>query len=585
MLKIGQIVDGKYKVLNKIGQGGMSIVYLAMNEKANKQWAIKEVRKDGKSDFEVIRQGLIAETDLLKKLKHPYLPSIIDVIDEKDTFLIVMDYIEGISLGRALKENGAQPQEDVISWAKQLCDVLTYLHSRQPSIIYRDMKPSNIMLKPDGNICLIDFGTAREYKKGNIEDTTVLGTKGYAAPEQYGGKGQTDARTDIYTLGATMYHLVTGHNPAKPPYEMKPIRKWNPNLSPGLEQIITKCTQADPNLRYQSAAELRYALEHYDELDVFRKIKQKKKLAAFSMVAGLSLVSLGACIFCRVKEEKAKSNSYESYINKAQDQAALGRYSDAYDNYMEAITIDASRGDAYNGILKIYTDDRIFTADEAQKMLSILTRHDNSAANENQYYFRNKNREDYAQFCYELAFNYYLTYTAEDDLSDGKMPEGNPQMALRYFQLVSEDYSDVASPIMKTCSTYLGNLARDSYNREKGDFPVLGGAGNTVDYKDTYQTMSKIITSDLGAEPSYRRLAVDTCYRIVCICGDWRVSFKNAGITEEELQKLVTDTKEYAENLVEQMDQDDEELLAELEIIKNQAGISREMITACYSMK
>ena len=145
MLEIGSIIDGKYKILNVIGKGGMSVVYLAMNERANKQWAIKEVRKDGVQNFEVVKQNLIVETDLLKRLNHPHLPSIIDVIDGDGTFLIVMDYIEGNPLSKAIKNSGAQNQDDVIEWSKQLCDVLGYLHSRKPPIIYRDMKPSNVM--------------------------------------------------------------------------------------------------------------------------------------------------------------------------------------------------------------------------------------------------------------------------------------------------------------------------------------------------------------------------------------------------------------------------------------------------------
>ena len=131
MLEIGSIVDGKYRILKELGHGGMSVVYLAMNERVNKQWAIKEVRKDGVSNYEVVRQGLIAETDMLKKLNHPHLPSIIDVIDGDGTFLIVMDYIEGVSLNHVLKHQGAQSQEDVIEWAKQLCDVLGYLQRHE----------------------------------------------------------------------------------------------------------------------------------------------------------------------------------------------------------------------------------------------------------------------------------------------------------------------------------------------------------------------------------------------------------------------------------------------------------------------
>lgn len=171
MLEIGSLIDGKYRILNKVGQGSMGVVYMAMNERANKTWAIKEVQKDGKQDFEVVKQGLIVETDMLKRLDHAHLPSIVDVIDSNESFLIVMDFIEGRTLKAILDDEGAQPQEDVIEWAKQLCDVLGYLHSRKPPIVYRDMKPSNVMLKPDGSVILFDFGTAREYKETSVEDT------------------------------------------------------------------------------------------------------------------------------------------------------------------------------------------------------------------------------------------------------------------------------------------------------------------------------------------------------------------------------------------------------------------------------
>ena len=317
MLEIGSLVDGKYKILNKVGQGGMSVVYLAMNEKANKQWAVKEVRKDGVLDFEAVKQGLVAETDILKKLNHPNLPSIIDVIDTDDSFIIIMDYIQGNSLNKALDEYGVQPQEMVIEWAKQLCDVLGYLHSRTPAIIYRDMKPANVMLKPDGNITLIDFGTAREYKEKNLADTTCLGTVGYAAPEQFGGMGQTDARTDIYCLGATLYHLVTGMNPCEPPYEIRPIREINPSLSSGLERIILKCTQRNPEDRYQSCAELMYALEHYEEIDDIHRKQQKKKLATFIVSLSMAVLFAGTSLWGYVSAENKKSENYEFNLKGA----------------------------------------------------------------------------------------------------------------------------------------------------------------------------------------------------------------------------------------------------------------------------
>lgn len=283
-LSPGTLVDGKYKILREIGRGGMSIVYLAMDTRLHRQWAVKVVRKEGIRNFEVVKQSLLAEIDMLKSFNHPNLPKIVDVIDAKESFVMIMDYIEGSSLSNLIKD-GAQPEEKVIHWGKQLCDVLHYLHTHNPPIIYRDLKPANIMLKPDGQITLIDFGTARQYKEQNLADTTCLGTVGYAAPEQFGGMGQTDPRTDIYTLGVTLYHLVTGQNPTEPPYELYPIRSINPQLSWGLEYIIGKCIRRNPEERYQSAAELRRDLDEINKIDTKYRRKGIVK-AALSKVFG-----------------------------------------------------------------------------------------------------------------------------------------------------------------------------------------------------------------------------------------------------------------------------------------------------------
>ena len=293
MLNTGSLVDGKYRILREVGRGGASVVYLAIDERINKMWAIKEIRKDGVIDFEAVKQGLIVEAGLLIRLHHPHLPSIIDVIDLSDSFLIIMDYIEGETLQSVLQRSGAQPLEQVLEWGKQLCDVLGYLHSLQPPIIYRDMKPANIMLRPDGSVTLIDFGIAREFKDRNmIEDTTCLGTRGYAAPEQFGGRGQTDGRTDIYGLGATLYYLITGHNPADPPYEIKQLRYWDPKYTEtGIEKLIVKCTQQDPRARYQNCSELLYALEHTEEQDLKCIKARKRKAGAFLTSVGITLLT------------------------------------------------------------------------------------------------------------------------------------------------------------------------------------------------------------------------------------------------------------------------------------------------------
>ena len=232
-----------------------------------------------------------------------------------------------------------QKQEKVIDWARQLCNVLGYLHTQDPPIIHRDIKPSNIMLTPDGEIKLIDFGIAREFKDQKVADTTWLGTNGYAAPEQFGGKGQTDARTDIYCLGATLYHLVTGCNPSEPPYEKKPIRIINPNLSEGLERIILKCTREDPNERYQSVAELLYDLDHYKEIDDAYIKLQRKKLIAFIAPAALAVLSFSVAVWGYVGAEDKKRENYDYILANA----------DSVEDYYEAIITDPTRTEAYIG--------------------------------------------------------------------------------------------------------------------------------------------------------------------------------------------------------------------------------------------
>lgn len=428
MLEIGSIIDGKYKVLNEIGHGGMSTVYLAINEKANKPWAIKEVRKSLSRNFDILRQSLILETDMLKKLSHKNLPSIVDVIDSDENFLIVMDYIEGNTLEKLVNENGAYPQEEVVGWAIQLCDVLCFLHERPNPIIYRDMKPSNVMLKSDGHVVLIDFGTAREFKAQKEGDTTCLGTQGYAAPEQFGGMGQTDARTDIYCLGATMYHLITGHNPSKPPYEMYPITEWNPQLSSGLEKVILKCTRKNPEGRYQSAQELMYALKHYKDLENETQLRCKRRVRRFAAAFLASIFSIiCAAGFSAAALEKT-SGDYGALIERA---ARASDIKDAGDLYIEAITLDPARADAYHAYYSRVTEDGIFDTDEEEILLRINM-------NAGGYFkaFEKNAPLEYADFCYEIGNAYWYYYSHEENRKVRADSWYEP--ALSYFEGNSE---------------------------------------------------------------------------------------------------------------------------------------------------
>lgn len=398
MAIVGTLVDGKYEILKMIGKGGMSEVYLAMDKNLNKQWAVKEIKKRVRDkNNEVVVQSAIAEANMMKNLDHPCLPRIVDIIDREDVIYVIMDYIEGEPLSRILEKFGVQSQENVIEWGKELCGVLDYLHTQNPPIIYRDMKPANIMLQPNGNIKLIDFGIAREYKEQNLEDTINLGTKGYAAPEQFGGKGQTDARTDIYCLGVTLYHLVTGKNPCEPPYEIYPIRYWKPELSSGLESIILKCTQLNPAERYESCAEVLYAINHYEEADDSYRKRQKRKVEAFAAMLGAAVLSLLIGVGGQILKVNINNNDYENNILTAEKSSSV---EEKITYYTRAIEIKPVAIEAYMGLIDAFKDDAVFTTDEEGIFKRII----------NPNFTELRKEEEYANLAYEIGKLYWYYY-------------------------------------------------------------------------------------------------------------------------------------------------------------------------------
>ena len=531
MLEIGSLVDGKYKILNKVGQGGMSVVYMAINEKANKTWAVKEVRKDGVLDFEAVKQGLVAETDILKKLSHPNLPSIIDVIDTDDSFIIIMDYIQGNSLNKTLREYGAQPQEYVIEWAKQLCDVLGYLHSRQPAIIYRDMKPANIMLKPDGKIALIDFGTAREFKEKNLADTTCLGTVGYAAPEQFGGMGQTDARTDIYCLGATLYHLVTGCNPSEPPYEMQPIRRINPSLSSGLERIILKCTQRNPDDRYQSAAELMYALEHYEEIDDKYRKKQKNKMTAFVVSSFLTIAFLvGGLVTNYIAAQKA-TDTYQVLLAEA---LKTSDYEDKIKRYEECINIPDQAGvkEAYLGLIQSYKDnDSVFTVEEAKQLEKLITNNKDALM---------KDPENYTEICFETGklFWYYYNY---GDGNDNQVTKA--KSSIEWFEDVienaPEDYENLG---MAQVYSNVGIFYRDITTN-------ITEASDKGKYRPMFNNLNELIENVAKNDNETEIVRLELLELARSAIQQYATKFKNDQVSYDEITLMLSDIQSLATSI------------------------------------
>ncbi|NLD48668.1 MAG: protein kinase [Clostridiaceae bacterium] len=280
----GEILKGKYRIERLLGQGAMGRVYLCRNIEMGNLWAVKHIyTRDQKVH-------LLAEVEILKKLNHVSLPKIIDVMQDESGVYIVESFIEGTNLRDKLKKEGPFDEETVVEWAKQLCEALKYLHNMKPNpIIYRDMKPSNVIITDDNRAIIVDFGISKEHKGENTKDTVVAGTPDYAAPEQLIAGGSTDQRTDIYSLGVTMYQLLTGELPK---YEAQSLRECRGDISPEMDFIVQKCIKKNLSERYQSVEELKKDLDNIRDLKIISLKESFRNRVIISLSLVMTIISL-----------------------------------------------------------------------------------------------------------------------------------------------------------------------------------------------------------------------------------------------------------------------------------------------------
>jgi serine/threonine protein kinase len=294
-LTTGYTLINRYRIIKLLGQGGFGAVYQAWDSSLNSYVAVKESLRaspGAQEQFEL-------EARLLTRLRHPNLPCVTDHFTVKGQGqYLVMEYIEGDDLNVTLKNNNRPLHEKlVIGWLSQICDALTYLHSQKPPTIHRDIKPANIRITPQGNAMLVDFGIATIFAQGadtNLGARAI--TPGYSPPEQY-GLGQTNAQSDIYALGATAYHLLTGRIPP-PALEIsvgnisrpKPVRDLNPLISIAVSAALEKAMQINYKNRWGSAAEFKKALEEASQLILLPPTHSPDHAQKTSLAeAGLSL--------------------------------------------------------------------------------------------------------------------------------------------------------------------------------------------------------------------------------------------------------------------------------------------------------
>lgn len=243
------LLKQRYRIIKLVGQGGFGAVYQAEDTQlGNRQVALKEMSQSSMNPQKQKEVATVFEQEaiILARLQHPNLPSIFDHFEENSRWYLVMSFIKGETLEDYLssKEGGKLPLDEVVDIGAQLCVVLDYLHNQQPPIIFRDLKPANIMRTLDGHIYLIDFGIARHFKSGQSKDTTYIGSPGYASPEQY-GRAQTTPASDIYSLGATLHQLLSGHDPSSTPFRFPSLHLLAPSVPAPLALFITQMLEMD----------------------------------------------------------------------------------------------------------------------------------------------------------------------------------------------------------------------------------------------------------------------------------------------------------------------------------------------------
>lgn len=267
----GQSVrDGRFRIIALLSQGGMGAVYEAMDTTLGVRCALKEMTPfpgEQSSTLAQQREQFRQEAQVLATLRHPNLPRVIDHFEEGDNAYLVMDFVHGRRLDEVVERNTVLPEAQVLRWADQLLDALTYCHRQ--GVIHRDIKPQNIIITPEGRAVLVDFGLAKLVNPDDPRTRTVmrgLGTPEYAPPEQYDTReGHTDARTDIYSLGATLYYALARVSPPTVSArivdeDLMPLRRHRKDASEAVDRALSKALELKPARRFQSATEMRRAL-------------------------------------------------------------------------------------------------------------------------------------------------------------------------------------------------------------------------------------------------------------------------------------------------------------------------------------
>ena len=470
----------QYEILRELGRGGTSVVYLVTDRADGRKYAMKVLRRDDNkpeafeqeaNQLRARADNLRAEAEVLQALCtdeqgnvacHNGIPVFKEcVCDRNGAFAgFVMEYVEGRSLQKILEDGRPYTVRETAEAGLQLCGIMELLHGQKPPMIFRDLKPANILVRPSGKFVLVDYGAVRKLRKDAATDTMQLGTDGYAAPEQYGGWEQSDERTDIYGIGAVLHHMVTG----RPPLEtgLRPLgeilgAKGESWQYTEMAKVLLRCCMTSPSMRYSSCKELEKALQGMIKIDE-RTIpgSQERGWKRFILLLNTAAVCLAIALALAASAAGVKTAEYRTLIWKAQNETAFEGKKSAY---QKAAALRPEDPEAYICFLRELVADCVITEEEKKALEDVLYGPGDSGnpwgkaagnAEGNLERMRKKRPEDYAAFSVELGKVYFACYEGGKEavkqcfrnaLAEGGIWFGDREMAEAMETVLGEEWS------------------------------------------------------------------------------------------------------------------------------------------------
>ncbi|MDE6036194.1 MAG: serine/threonine protein kinase [Ruminococcus sp.] len=524
MAEIGDIIAGRYRILEEIQRGGFSIVYLAIDMELRGTWALKEInRSRGISQYE----KALREARLMSEFRCQGIPLVTNILEleyeETRLAYIVMEYIPGKSLQDIINERkDVLPENFVVHAAIAITDILNYLHTSEPPVIHRDIKPANIIYnESDKSFWLLDFGEAKLLNSDSDRDERATGTRGFMAPEQYaerlGGSQCSNQRSDIFSLGASMFYMITGRVSERSNVNNQYYSIWdiNTKVSSTLNQIVAKAMMFRATDRYENVLELKADLLECTE-EVQKRMKSAwRNIKRSALVFSMSMIMLIGGVVCQGIAKNQNNRSYDNLIASASSQS--GDMDKKIEDALSAIELKSDNLEPYILLKELYESDGRFTIEEEAKLQAVITPNRSVL----------QTLPDYSDFAYQVGIMYLIYYT---ETSESYIK------AIDWFSDVKNNYQSVAEVYLK-----IGEFDRDITKK-------LSTGEESGEFRTQWQSLDNALTQAGNQNNDLLQLSI--CKKAISAMDEYCMKFKKDGITKEEMENMFEKIKSYISNFI-----------------------------------